>query len=67
MSSYHTDSGGQTTTTTTTQITPLIWFDREYIHSNTGLLNLVVIVSLQTIQCLSICILIVYFHYILDS
>lgn len=48
MASYQNSQPGQpttTTTTTTTQITPLIVFDKNYVNSNTGLLKMVVIVS----------------------
>jgi len=40
MSNYQTSA----TSTTTTNITPLIWFDKDYLNSNAGLLKLIVVI-----------------------
>ncbi|KAH9529609.1 CKLF-like MARVEL transmembrane domain-containing protein 4 [Dermatophagoides farinae] len=44
MQSYQSTSGAPTTTTTTSLVTPIIWFDKEYLNSNEGLLKIVVII-----------------------
>ena len=44
MQSYQSTTGAPTTSTTTSSVTPIIWFDKDYLNSNEGLMKIVVIV-----------------------